>query len=95
MDSTLWGLRGLVKAFNVQFDYFWMPETGAGSVFPVTKRKSNRLYSHHPFSAEILSLILTPPPDIAVITLEGSLGLDVLQVMSRVSRFLEAQLGRF
>ncbi|KIW89748.1 uncharacterized protein Z519_09905 [Cladophialophora bantiana CBS 173.52] len=87
------GLRGLVKAFLVQFDYFWMLETGAGTIFPFTKRKSRRAYPQHPLNDDLLSLITRLPPGFAAIARQGTLGLDTIRILSRVSTFLESKIA--
>ncbi|EXJ78739.1 hypothetical protein A1O1_09141 [Capronia coronata CBS 617.96] len=85
------GKRGLVKAYLIQFDYFWTLETGTESIFPLAKRKKQRIYPHFPFQDNVLSMIATLPPGFAAIARRGSLGIDVLQVLSRVSRFMRSQ----
>ena len=87
------GMRGLIKAYLVQFDYFWMLETGAKSVFPLSKRKQLRLYPQHPFNEDALSLIKTLPPGFSAVAQQGSLGMDVVQILSRVSKFVESKIS--
>ncbi|EXJ66102.1 uncharacterized protein A1O5_10717 [Cladophialophora psammophila CBS 110553] len=86
------GLRGLVKAFLVQFDYFWMLETGAGTIFPFTKRKGRRAYPQHPLNDDFLPLITTLPPGFAAIARQGTLGFDTIRILSRVSTFLQSKI---
>lgn len=88
------GFRGLVKAYLVQFDYFWMLETGAGSIFPFAKRKSNRSYPTHPFDSDTLALVVSLPPGFAAIARQSTLGLDVLRILSRMTLFLRSQVTR-
>ncbi|KIX09471.1 uncharacterized protein Z518_00551 [Rhinocladiella mackenziei CBS 650.93] len=83
--------RGLIKAFLIQIDYFWMLETGMESVFPFSKRKRQRAYPQHPFNADILSLIASLPPGFAALARQSSLRIDVLQILSRVGKFLHSQ----
>ncbi|KAJ9611509.1 hypothetical protein H2200_004693 [Cladophialophora chaetospira] len=82
------GMRGLVKAFLVHFDYFWMLETGDSTLFPFNERKSLRIYPRPPFEGDVLSLIETLPPGIEAVARRGALGIDVLKILSRVSTFL-------
>ncbi|KAI1613992.1 hypothetical protein EDD37DRAFT_474536 [Exophiala viscosa] len=89
LDSL--GDRGRVKAYLIQFDYFWMLETGSKSLFPFSKRTQQRKYPHHPFSHDTLELIRTLPTGFAAIAYQGSLGLDVLDILSRVNRFAQAK----
>ncbi len=85
------GLNGLVKAFLVQFDYFWMLETGAETLFPFNKRKGHRAYPQRPFEYDVLSLIASLPPGFAAVARQGVLGIDVLRILSRVSAFLKSK----
>lgn len=87
------GLRGLVKAFLVQFDYFWMLETGSASLFPFRQRKHDRVYPRHPFSSEVQILIAALPSGIAAISRQGNIGVDVLQILSRVATFLRSKVA--
>lgn len=80
------GSRGLMKSYLVNFDYFWMLETGDESIFPLSKRKQLREYPHIPFNDETLSLVSTLPAGFSAVARQGSLGMDVLQILSRVSR---------
>ncbi|OQU97346.1 Fungal specific transcription factor domain-containing protein [Cladophialophora immunda] len=88
------GLRGLVKAFLVQFDYFWMLETGARTIFPFTKRKNRRTYPHPPFKEDLLSMLATLPQGFAAIARQGSFGLDTIRILSRVSTFLQSKIAK-
>lgn len=85
------GDRGRVKAYLIQFDYFWMLETGSKSLFPFAKRKQRRKYPQHPFNDDTLRLIGTLPPGFAAIANQGSFGFDVLDILSRVNRFAQAK----
>ncbi|OAP61427.1 hypothetical protein AYL99_03630 [Fonsecaea erecta] len=87
------GLRGLVKAFLVQSDYFWMLETGAETIFPFTKRKNRRIYPQRPFKDDLLLLLRTLPPGLAAIGRQGTLGLDTIRILSRVNMFLRSKLA--
>ncbi|KAJ4512159.1 hypothetical protein HRR83_006123 [Exophiala dermatitidis] len=88
------GRRGLVKAYLIQFDYFWTLETRTESIFPLAKRKKHRVYPQHPFRDDILSMIATLPSGFAAIAQKGTLGIDVLQILSRVSIFLRSKISR-
>lgn len=85
------GTRGLVKAYLIQFDYFWTLETGTQTIFPLAKRKKRRIYPQSPFQDNIISTISTLPPGFAAIAQQGCLGIDVLQILSRVSVFLQSK----
>ncbi|KIW38266.1 uncharacterized protein PV06_09247 [Exophiala oligosperma] len=85
------GCRGLVKAYLIQFDYFWMLETGAQSIFPLAKRKQNRIYPQHPFDSDMLELIGTLPDGFKSLAYQGTLGVDVVEILSRVNRFALAK----
>ncbi|KAL6243300.1 hypothetical protein RBB50_009852 [Rhinocladiella similis] len=85
------GCRGLVKAYLIQFDYFWMLETGAKSIFPLAKRKKNRIYPQHPFDSDMLALIGTLPDGFRALAYQGTLGVDVVGILSRVNRFARAK----
>ncbi|KAK5240245.1 hypothetical protein LTR40_013958 [Exophiala xenobiotica] len=85
------GGRGLVKAYLIQFDYFWMLETGSKPIFPLAKRKKNRTYPRQPFDPDMLALIGTLPAGFAALANQGSLGVDVLEILSRVNRFALAK----
>ncbi|KEF61286.1 uncharacterized protein A1O9_02851 [Exophiala aquamarina CBS 119918] len=80
------GSRGLMKSYLVNFDFFWMLETGDKSIFPLSKRKQLREYPQLPFNPNTLSLVSTLPPGFSAVARQGSLGIDVLQILSRVSR---------
>lgn len=80
------GLRGLIKAYLVAFDYFWVLETGDESIFPLSKRKQPREYPELPFTTETISIVSTLPPGFSAMAQQGSLGMDVLRILSRVSR---------
>lgn len=82
------GSRGLLKSYLIQFDYFWMLETGDKSIFPLSKRLRSRVYPRQPFSPEINALIDGLPPGFAAIALEGGFGVDVLRLLSRVNTYL-------
>lgn len=79
------GSRGLIKAYLIAFDYFWMLETGEKTIFPLSKRRQHREYPPTPFDTETLSLVSTLPRGFALVARQGSLGLDVLRILSRVS----------
>lgn len=79
------GSRGLIKAYLVALDYFWMLETGEKTIFPLSKRRQHREYPPIPFDSEALALVSTLPPGFAVVARQGSLGMDVLRILSRVS----------
>lgn len=81
------GHKGLIKAYLVAFDYFWMLETGDESIFPLSKRKQRREYPRIPFEPSTLSIVSTLPPGFAVVAQQGTLGMDVLRILSRVSIF--------
>ncbi|KAK5064744.1 hypothetical protein LTR84_000578 [Exophiala bonariae] len=83
LDSL--GHRGLIKAYLIAFDYFWMLETGAASIFPLSKRKQRREYPRIPFETSTISIVSTLPPGFAVVAQQGTLGMDVLRILSRVS----------
>ncbi|KIV77077.1 hypothetical protein PV11_08913 [Exophiala sideris] len=85
------GDRGRVKAYLIQFDYFWMLETGSKSLFPFAKRTRQGKYPQHPFNNDTLKLIGTLPAGFAAIANQGSLGVDVLDILSRVNRFAQAK----
>jgi len=80
------GSRGLMKSYLVNFDYFWMLETGDKSIFPLSKRKQLREYPQLPFNPETLALVSALPPGFSAVARQGSFGMDVLQILSRVSR---------
>ncbi|KIW51946.1 hypothetical protein PV05_10615 [Exophiala xenobiotica] len=85
------GGRGLVKAYLIQFDYFWMLETGSKPLFPLAKRKKNRTYPRQPFDPDMLALIGTLPAGFAALANQRCLGVDVLEILSRVNRFAMAK----
>ncbi|OAL33333.1 hypothetical protein AYO20_07344 [Fonsecaea nubica] len=88
------GLHGLVKAFLVQFDYFWMLETGAQTIFPFRKRKSRRAYPQRPFKDDFLVLLRTLPTGFAAIARQGTFSLDTIRILSRVSTFLQFKTAK-
>ena len=82
------GSDGLIKAFLIQFDYFWALEMKTESVFPATRCRSQRTYPQHPFDKHVLSLLTSMPPGFVALAHRCTLGVDVLGILSRVSLFL-------
>ena len=85
------GLHGMIKAYLVQFDYFWMLETNSSTMFPFSRRKEHRIYPQHPFSSDLNTLINTIPPGFRAVAFQNTLGVDVLQILSRVSKYVESK----
>ncbi|EXJ81164.1 hypothetical protein A1O3_07454 [Capronia epimyces CBS 606.96] len=88
------GLRGIVKAFLIQFDYFWTLETRTQTIFPLSKPSKQRVYPQYPLQDPILSIISTLPSGFAAIARQGSLGVDIIHILSRVSMFLHFKTSK-
>lgn len=85
------GLNGMIKAYLVQFDYFWMLETNSPTIFPFSKRKAQRTYPQHPFSDDLRAIIAIMPPGFRAIAFQNTLGIDVLQILARVSKYVASR----
>jgi hypothetical protein len=82
------GLHGLVKAFLMQMDYFWMLESGTESLFPSIRSRSQHKYPQQPFSRDLLSLVASIPTGFAALAYQCILSINVLGILSRVSSFM-------